>query len=44
MDQLYFSLNGHYAWNFNFATRWFSAPNSTPKLPFNFDTMGFFQS
>lgn len=36
MDQLYFAVNSHYAWTFNFATRWFSTNNGQPKLPLNF--------
>jgi hypothetical protein len=37
MDQLYFAVNSHYAWNFNFSTRWFGAnTGSQPRIPFNF--------
>lgn len=44
MDQLYFAVNSHYAWEFNFATRWFTTNNSQPRLPVNFDSMGYFSS
>jgi hypothetical protein len=44
MDQLYFAVNLHYPWQFNFATRWFSSDTSQPRLPVNFETMGYFSS
>jgi hypothetical protein len=44
MDKLYNDVNSHYPWEFNFATRWFSTPGSQPRLPVNFETMGYFSS
>jgi hypothetical protein len=44
VDKLSFAVNGHYPWNFNFATRWFNRPGQTPTIPSGFLTMGYFQS
>jgi len=45
MDKLYFAVNKHYPWNFNFATRWFDDfPGEEALLPEQFVTMGFFSS